>query len=224
MVLCVDEKAQALERAAPVLPLRPGIPRSAAMSTSGTALPRSGPPPARSPASAAPGTGTRSSCSSSARSPGPVRGCRCPSGATTTARTPTPACGPGWPAAPGSPCISRPRRVVAEHGRGLLDHRTAGHPPRQLHLGQGVPPPRHRRFSPTGGTTAATPSPGPRPPTIYSPNGVQVKEPRSHDTRTSRHHACPPVIGVPSTVTIKVYLKIAATVRASEICRQGAYG
>ena len=42
VVLCVDEKpqAQALERAAPVLPLGPAPPKSAAMITSGTAPPR----------------------------------------------------------------------------------------------------------------------------------------------------------------------------------------
>src|SRR5205809_6533867 len=45
VVLCVDEKpqAQALERAAPVLPLRPGIPESAATTTSGTGPPRCSP-------------------------------------------------------------------------------------------------------------------------------------------------------------------------------------
>ena len=53
VVLCVDEKprTQALERKAPVLPMRPGIPKSAAMTTSGTAPPRCSPrwrpPPAR---------------------------------------------------------------------------------------------------------------------------------------------------------------------------------
>jgi transposase len=53
VVLCVDEKpqAQALERAGPVLPARPGIPKSAAAATSGTApppcSPRWRPPPAR---------------------------------------------------------------------------------------------------------------------------------------------------------------------------------
>ena len=33
------------------------------------------------------------------------------------------------------------------------------------------------------GATAATPLPGPRPPTIYSRAANPVKEPRSHDTR-----------------------------------------
>jgi hypothetical protein len=53
VVLCVDEKpqAQALERAGPVLPARPGIPKSAAAATSGTAPPPCSPrwrsPPAR---------------------------------------------------------------------------------------------------------------------------------------------------------------------------------
>jgi hypothetical protein len=54
VVQCVDEKpqAQALERKAPVLPLRPGVPRkSTATITSGTARPRCSPrwrpPPAR---------------------------------------------------------------------------------------------------------------------------------------------------------------------------------
>ena len=48
--------------------------------------------------------------------------------------------------------------------------------------------PRSRTSSPpsrtslTAGTTAATPSPGPRPPTRYSRSAAQVKGPRSHDT------------------------------------------
>ena len=46
VVLCVDEKSQvqALERTAPVLPVRPGIRRSRPMTTSGTAPPRCSPP------------------------------------------------------------------------------------------------------------------------------------------------------------------------------------
>src|SRR5436189_234493 len=91
VVLCVDEKpqTQALERKAPVLPMRPGIPekRSHDYIRHGTtslfaALEAA---PARSPVPATPGTGTRSSWHSSSRWRRPTRGCRCISSATTTA-------------------------------------------------------------------------------------------------------------------------------------------
>ena len=68
IVLCVDEKSQvqALDRTAPVLPLRLGSRRSRPTTTSGTAPPRCSPRwrsrPARSPTPATRGTATRSSC------------------------------------------------------------------------------------------------------------------------------------------------------------------
>ena len=91
--------------------------------------------------------------------------------------------GPGWTSTPGSPSTSRPRR-----GRGSISWRfsSASSPGRPS---AAAASPRYRTSSPrsrpssTGGMTAATPSPGPRPPTRYSRNAAQVKEPRSHDTR-----------------------------------------
>src|SRR3954465_12516773 len=83
VVLCVDEKPQlqALERTAPVLPVRPG---SAERQTSDyvrhgttTLFARSRWPPARSPTPAPTGTGIRSSARSCARSPPPIRAASC---------------------------------------------------------------------------------------------------------------------------------------------------
>ena len=60
------------------------------------------------------------------------------------------------------------QRVLAEHGRDLLrHHHPAGHPPRHLHQRQ-RPHRRHRESSSTAGTNAANPSSGPRPPTTSS--------------------------------------------------------
>ena len=60
--------------------------------------------------------------------------------------------------------------VLAEHRGDLLrHHHPPGHPPRHLHLGQ-RPDRRASRPSSTAGTTAASPSPGPRPPTRSSRN------------------------------------------------------
>ena len=74
--------------------------------------------------------------------------------------------------------------IVAEHGGDLLrDHHPPGHPPRHLHLGQ-RPHHRHRATSSTAGTNAANPSSGPRPPTSYSTTASPVREPRSRDTST----------------------------------------
>jgi hypothetical protein len=116
VVLCVDEKpqAQALERAAPVLPLRPGIPekRSHDYIRHGTTTLFAALEIATGKVTDAcyPATGMRSSSSSCARSPAPIRGCRCTSCVTTTARIPTRTYGPGWPGIPGSRCTSRRRR------------------------------------------------------------------------------------------------------------------
>ena len=67
IVLCIDEKSQvqALDRTAPMLPLRPGMPEKRPTTTSGTAPPPCSPRwrsrPGRSPTPATPGTATRSS-------------------------------------------------------------------------------------------------------------------------------------------------------------------
>ena len=71
VVVSVDEKSQiqALDRTAPMLPLRPAWPPAGPTTTSGTAPPRCSPPsrspPARSPRTRATrGTATRNSCGS----------------------------------------------------------------------------------------------------------------------------------------------------------------
>src|SRR5205809_4984739 len=116
VVLCVDEKpqAQALERAAPVLPLRPGIPekRSHDYIRHGTTTLFAALEAATGKVTDAcyPGTGTRSSRGSSARSPALTRAASCTSSWTTTARTTHPTSGPGWPRTRGSSCTSRRRR------------------------------------------------------------------------------------------------------------------
>jgi hypothetical protein len=80
VVLCLDEKSQvqALDRTAPILPLRPGLPEKAThdyvrhgTTTLFAALEIA---TGRSPTPATRGTGTRSTCASSNRSPGPTRG------------------------------------------------------------------------------------------------------------------------------------------------------
>jgi len=74
MVLCVDEKSQiqALDRTQPILPLAPGIPSDARMTTPATARRRSSrhwiSPRAKSSASCTAGTAAASSCSSCAPS------------------------------------------------------------------------------------------------------------------------------------------------------------
>jgi hypothetical protein len=75
-----------------------------------------------------------------------------------------------------------PARVVAEHGGDL-----SGSSPGRRSAAAASPRPRtsspRSRPSSTGGTTAAIPSPGPRPPTSYSRAAAPVKEHRSHDIR-----------------------------------------
>ena len=117
VVLCVDEKpqAQALERAAPVLPLRPGIPEKRSHDYI-----RHGTTTLFAALEAATGKVTGACYPRHrhqeflhvprARSPGHTRAASCTSCATTTARTPTRTCGPGWRRTPGSPCTSRRRR------------------------------------------------------------------------------------------------------------------
>ena len=81
IVLCVDEKSQvqALDRTAPVLPLRPGMPEKQThdyVRHGTTTLVRrpGGGDRERSPTPATRGTATRSSCGSSSRWPRPTRG------------------------------------------------------------------------------------------------------------------------------------------------------
>src|SRR4051812_26773498 len=117
VVLCVDEKPQlqALERTAPVLPVRPGSPERPASTTSATAPPRCSPhsrwPPAGSPTPAPSGTGTRSSAPSCARSPPPTPAGNCTWWSTTTPPTNIPRSAPGSPATRGCTCTSRRPRA-----------------------------------------------------------------------------------------------------------------
>src|SRR6266566_3854752 len=118
IVVCVDEQRQiqALSRTAPSLPLRPGTPSGAPTTTPDTGPPpcsrRWRWPPAASPTSASTDTATPSSSPSSSWWPRPGRGGSCTWCSTTTAPTPMPRSGPGWPSIPGSTCTSpRPRRA-----------------------------------------------------------------------------------------------------------------
>ena len=162
-----ETPAQALERAAPVLPLRPGIPKSAGTITSGTARLRCSPrwrsPPARSPTPATPGTGTRNSCVPE-QVPGPFRAWPLRIVADDYGTHKHPMSGPGWPGTPGSPCTSRQRRGPGSTGEVFRS------PPGRPYAAAASP--RSRTSSPrsgplsTAGTTAASHSSGPRPPTI----------------------------------------------------------
>ena len=74
-------------------------------------------------------------------------------------------------------------RVLAEHGRDLLrHHHPPSHPPRQLRLRQGTHR-RHRRDSSTPGTNAANHSSGPKPPTRSSRRHCQSRQ----TTSVTRH-------------------------------------
>ena len=176
IVLCVDEKSQiqALDRTAPMLPMRPGLARAphprlqaarhhhpvrrvgdrhrqghrrvqaAAPPPGVPGVPQAGRPGLPRDAGAAPGDGQL-------RHPQEGRGPRL---------------------AGRQPADPRPLhpdlRVLAEPGRGLVrDHRTPSHPPRHLRLRSRTSTPRSAPSS-TAGTTAATPSSGPRPPTTSS--------------------------------------------------------
>ena len=193
VVLCVDEKpqTQALERKAPVLPMQPGIPEKrshdyirhgttalfAALEAATGKVTGACYPPA--PARGIPGVpqAGREDLSAGAAAHR-LRQLRHP---YPPGRT-----GLAGQAPQDHAALHADVRVVAEHGKGFLrHHHPAGHPPRQLHLSPRTSLPPSRPSS-TGGTTAATPSPGPRPPTRYSRNAAQVKEPRSHDTSSGR--------------------------------------
>ena len=225
VVLCVDEKpqAQALERAAPVLPLRPGIPekRSHDYIRHGTTTLFAALEVATGKVTDAcyPRHRHEEFLRSCARSPRPTPAASCTSWQTTTAPTTTRRPGLAGQAPPDHPALHADVGVLAQHGGGLLlDHHPAGHPPRQLHLGQG--PHRrdrelHRRLE------------RPLPPVHLDQDRrrdtpalqAQVKEPRSHDTSawansaetmtarrspcSVRHTTCPRAApatpGVPST-------------------------
>lgn len=116
VVVCIDEKSQiqALDRTAPILPIRPGLPEKAThdyvrhgTTTLFAALEvATGRRPARSPTPATRATPTPSSWRSSNRSPTPIRGCRCTSWPTTTPPTNTRPFKPGWPSTRECGCIS----------------------------------------------------------------------------------------------------------------------
>src|SRR5436190_12486412 len=151
VVLCVDEKpqTQALERKAPVLPLRPGIPEkrshdyirhgTTALFAALEARHRQGdrrllpPAPARGvPAVPAPG-GPGLPAPQAAHRRGQLRHAQPPRRPGLAGHAPA-----------DHPALHADVGVVAEHGGDLLfDHHPAGHPPRQLHLGQ-RPHRRHR--------------------------------------------------------------------------------
>ena len=143
VVLCVDEKPQmqALERTAPILPMRPGIlPKSAPTTTSGTAPPRCSPhwrsPPARSPAPATPSTARGIPDVPQAGREDLPAGASCTSSCDNYATHKHPnVTGLAGQAPPDHAALHPDLRVVAEHGRDLLrHHHPAGHPPRHLHL------------------------------------------------------------------------------------------
>ena len=120
VVLCVDEKpqTQALERKAPVLPLRPGVPEKRSHDYI-----RHGTTSLFAALEAATGMVT-SACYPQHRHEEfltflrqvakayPRGSCTWPT--TTTARTPTRTCGPGWTGTPGSPALHADVGVVAE--------------------------------------------------------------------------------------------------------------
>ena len=91
VVVCVDEKTQiqALDRTAPILPLRPGLPETTSATAPPACSPRSRSPPAKSPTAATTGTPTPSSWTSSNSSPAPTPAGSCTSSATTTPPTST---------------------------------------------------------------------------------------------------------------------------------------
>ena len=188
VVVCVDEKSQiqALDRTAPILPMRPGFPRKPPTTTSATAPPPCSPrwrsPPARSP--------TPATRAHPRRVPGlPQTGRQgLPAGAAARRlrqlRHPQAPGRQAWLAKqPASHAALHPDlRLVAEHGRDLLrDHHPPSHPPRHAS-------PRSTTSSPpstpssTAGTNAATRSSGPRPPTKSSAKPT-VNPLQTRDTR-----------------------------------------
>ena len=188
VVLCVDEKpqAQALERAAPVLPLRPGIPEK------------------RSHDYIRHGTTTLFAALEAAT--GKVTGACYPRHRHEEFLTFLKQVAKTYPRVPlhivcdnyGTHTHPDVQAWLARHPRITLHFTpTSGSWLNMVEVSSASSPgrpsaaaasPRSRTSSPpsrpssTGGTTAATRSPGPRPPTRSSRNAAQVKEPRSHDT------------------------------------------
>jgi len=116
VVVCIDEKSQiqALDRTAPILPIRLGLPEKAThdyvrhgTTTLFAALEVA---TGRSSSCANPDTATRNSCGSSSRSRRPTRGWNFMWCATTTPPISIRRSTRGWRATRGSPCTSPPPR------------------------------------------------------------------------------------------------------------------
>ena len=143
VVLCVDEKSQiqALDRTAPILPMRPGVPEKqthdyvrhgtttlfAALEVATGKVDRRLPTPAPPPGVPAP---------SSSRSPRPTRGVQLHLVCDNYATHKHPAVKAWLAQQPADhPALHPDLGVLAEHGRDLLrDHHPPGHPPRHLRL------------------------------------------------------------------------------------------
>ena len=152
VVLCVDEKSQvqALDRTAPILPLRPGMPEKQThdyvrhgTTTLFAALEVATGKVDRRLLPAAPPRGVPDA--SSSRSPRPTRGCKLHIVVDNYATHKHPAVQAWLAQQPADHAALHPDLgVLAEHGRDLLrHHHPPGHPPRHLHQRQG-PHRRHR--------------------------------------------------------------------------------
>ena len=182
------QQVQALDRTAPMLPMRPGLPEkqthdyirhgtttlfAALEIATGTVeqrLPTAAPPP---------GVPARSS----SRWPRPTRAGSCIWSWTTTPPTSTPTIR-RWlaPQPADHPALHPDLRVVAEPGRDLLlDHHPPGHPPRQLRQRQ-RPDRRHRHVHRRLERTLPPLRLDQDPPTSSSTTAAPVKEPRLRDT------------------------------------------
>ena len=141
VVLCIDEKSQiqALDRTAPILPIRPGLPEKATHD-----YVRHGTTTLFAALEVATGR-VEQACLPRHRHQEFLAFLKqvakaypresCTSCATTTPPTSTPPSRRGWPQPPDHPALHPDVGVVAEHGRDLLrDHHPPGHPPRHLQL------------------------------------------------------------------------------------------
>jgi hypothetical protein len=192
----VDEKSQiqALNRTAPTLPLRPGLPEKASPDharhgTTTTLFAAWRSPPARWSTPATTGTAVRSSCGSSSRSRRPPT----PPAAARRGRQLRHHKHPAvqaWLAKNKRVTLhfaSSPRSwLLAQRRRGLLlDHHPTGNPPRRFHLRARLI--AIRRYIDDWNNRC--PPPGPRPPTRSFLTPPAVKELQSQDTRRSGPHA-----------------------------------
>jgi len=191
VVLCVDEKSQpALDRTAPILPLRPGLPESRTHDYI-----RHGTTTLFAALEVATGKGVEASMPRHRHQEFlrflPHReGLPAPAAAHRLRQVRLPQAPQGQRVAgahPAHPAALHPDvGIVAEHGRDLLRHPDpTSHPPRHLHLGDR---PGGKRSPPTSrtGTHAASPSPGPRTPkpSLPKPHHHRTHKTRqSHDTR-----------------------------------------